>query len=289
MLSSGPGLTPPATYGLNWPAGQTNFKQLGLSCKATATKKINMSDTSETLPKATDPFQQIKRATVSDAIVEQLLQLIASQTLKPGDRLPSERDLCTRFGVGRTSVREALKPLITMGILEGRIGSGTFVAAEARQFQKPLEWGLLLDLHGQDDLVETRHMLETNAAHWAALRADAEHLAAIEETVQGMADHLHNPARFQDYDATFHFEIARATQNKILYRLINVIRGQIQTWIAERLTLSPERAEALARTSLAQHQEIFDAIKSGDGAGARTAMDHHIQTATQDLRDLGKT
>ncbi|MDP7549050.1 MAG: FadR/GntR family transcriptional regulator, partial [Alphaproteobacteria bacterium] len=228
-----------------------------------------MSQPSEILPKGPNPFQQIKRATVSDAIVEQLLQLISSGTLKPGDRLPSERDLCSRFGVGRTSVREALKPLITMGILEGRSGSGTFVAGESGQFQKPLEWGLLLDLHGQDDLVETRHMLETNAAHWAALRAKAENLAAIEDTIQGMAEHLPYPARFQDYDAAFHFEIARATQNKILYRLINVLRGQIQTWIGERLTLSPQRAEALARTSLAQHQEIFAAIKSGDGPAAR--------------------
>ena len=249
----------------------------------------DIADAPDTPDIAADPFRQVKRATVSDAIVEQLLQLISTAVLKPGDRLPSERDLCTRFGVGRTSVREALKPLITMGILEGRVGSGTFVAAETGQFQKPLEWGLLLDLQGRDDLVETRHMLETNAAHWAALRASEENLAAIEATVQGMADHLQQPARFQAHDANFHFEIARATQNKILFRLINVIRGQIQTWIGERLTLSPNRAEALARTSLAQHQEIFAAIKSGDAAAARTAMDRHIQTATEDLRDLGKT
>jgi DNA-binding GntR family transcriptional regulator len=70
------------------------------------------------------PFRQIKRATVNDAIVDQLRALIAEGTLKPGDRLPSERELCKRFGVGRTSVREALKPLITLGILEGRMGSG---------------------------------------------------------------------------------------------------------------------------------------------------------------------
>ncbi|MBT6426189.1 MAG: FadR family transcriptional regulator, partial [Rhodospirillaceae bacterium] len=175
-----------------------------------------------------DPFRQIERATVSDAIVDQLRALIAGGTLKPGDRLPSERDLCKRFGVGRTSVREALKPLIAMGLLEGRVGSGTFVAAESGQFQKPLQWGLLGDLQSQDDLVETRHMLETNAAFWAALRAEPENLAAIEATLQGMAANLTNPDEFQEFDANFHFEIARAAQNKMLYRLINVIRGQIQ-------------------------------------------------------------
>ncbi|MFP6746302.1 MAG: FadR/GntR family transcriptional regulator [Alphaproteobacteria bacterium] len=236
-------------------------------------------------PRPPVPFRQIERATVSDAIVDQLRGLIAEGTLKPGQRLPSERELCKRFGVGRTSVREALKPLITLGILEGRMGSGTFVAAEAGQFQKPLQWGLLGDMQNRDDLVETRHMLETNAAHWAASRARPDNLAAIEATLQGMADHLGQPKQFQQFDADFHFEIARAAQNKMLYRLINVIRGQIQTWIGERLALSPERAETLARTSLAQHREIFAAIKEKDGAAARAAMDQHIQTATRDLRD----
>ncbi len=235
-----------------------------------------------------DPFQPIERATVSDAILDQLRGLIAGGTLKPGDRLPSERDLCKRFGVGRTSVREALKPLITLGILEGRIGSGTYVATEAGQFQKPLQWGLLGDLQSQDDLVETRHMLETNAAHWAAQRAGPDNLAAIAATLQGMAEHLDEPGQFQEFDANFHFEIARATQNKMLYRLINVIRGQIQTWIGERLTLSPERTESLARTSLEQHREIFAAIQDQDGAAARAAMDHHIQTATRDLQKIAK-
>ncbi|MBT5195288.1 MAG: FadR family transcriptional regulator [Rhodospirillaceae bacterium] len=235
-----------------------------------------------------DPFRQIERATVSDAIVDQLRALIAGGTLKPGDRLPSERDLCKRFGVGRTSVREALKPLIAMGLLEGRVGSGTFVAAESGQFQKPLQWGLLGDLQSQDDLVETRHMLETNAAFWAALRAEPENLAAIEATLQGMAANLTNPDEFQEFDANFHFEIARAAQNKMLYRLINVIRGQIQTWIGERLTLAPDQAQSFAHTSLAQHRQIFAAIQAGDSDAARAAMDHHIQTATADLRRITK-
>ena len=230
------------------------------------------------------PYQQVKRATVSDAIVDQLLHLITTDVLKPGERLPSERDLCKRFGVGRTSVREALKPLIAMGVLEGRVGSGTYVAAEAAQFKKSLEWGLLSNLHGQDDLVETRAMLETNAALWAALRAQPENLGAIEATVHGMAEFIDDPARFQEFDANFHFEIARATQNKILFRLINVIRGQIQTWIGERMALAPNRVEALSQISLTQHRAIFDAIARKDGEAAQAAMTHHIQTATDDLR-----
>ena len=230
-----------------------------------------------------NPYRKINRATVSDAIVDQLRGLVAQGILKPGDRLPSERELCKRFGVGRTSVREALKPLITMGLLEGRMGSGTFVATETGQFQKSLQWGLLSDLQSRDDLVETRHMLETNAAYWAAERAGEENLAVIGVTLNGMEDNLGHPTIFQKFDADFHFEIARAAQNRMLYRLISVIRGQIQTWIGERLALTPDRSEILARTSLAQHRDIFAAIEAKDGPAARAAMDRHIQTATQDL------
>ncbi len=247
-----------------------------------------MTETAESKQSAVDPFRQVERATISDTIVAQIRELVTNGTLKPGDRLPSERDLCKRFAVGRTSVREALKPLITMGLLEGRIGSGTYVAAETGQFRKPLEWGLLGDLSGQDDLVEARHMLETNAAYWAALRAEPDNLTAIETTVQGMAESLRQPEHFQEFDANFHFEIARATQNKILFRLINVIRGQIQTWIGERLTLSSDQTEALAEISLNQHREVLAAIISGDGDAARDAMDRHIQTATRDLRGIAK-
>ena len=230
-----------------------------------------------------NPYRKIERATVSDAIVDQLRGLVAQGILKPGDRLPSERELCKRFGVGRTSVREALKPLITIGLLEGRMGSGTFVAAETGQFQKALHWGLLSDLQSRDDLVETRHMLETNAAYWAAERAEEEDLAVIGMTLNGMEENLGHPTIFQKFDADFHFQIARAAQNRMLYRLINVIRSQIQTWIGERLALTPDRSEILARTSLAQHRDIFAAIEAKDGPAARAAMDLHIQTATRDL------
>ena len=233
-----------------------------------------------------DPFRHVVRETVSDAIVDQLVRLIADGTLKPGDRLPSERDLCKRFGVGRTSVREALKPLIAMGMLEGRVGSGTFVASDQQYLQRALEWGLLLDPEGKEDLVETRHMLETNAAHWAARRAGADNLAAIAATVEGMRATLDDRERFQTYDADFHFEIARATQNQILYRLVNLIRRQVQAWIGGRLTLSPDRAGELARISLAQHEEILAALRARDADGARAAMDRHIRTASADLRAL---
>ena len=91
----------------------------------------------------TNPYQRIVRATVSEGIVNQIRTLIGTVVLQPGDRLPSERELCKQFGVGRTSIREALKPLITMGVLKGRVGNGTFVATETGQIHKSLQLGFI--------------------------------------------------------------------------------------------------------------------------------------------------
>ena len=126
-------------------------------------------------------------------------------------------------------------------------------------------------------------MLETNAAYWAAERASKENIRLIGATVTGMEANIKNQKVFQRLDADFHFEIAQATQNKLLFRLIDIIRGQIQTWIGERLAMEPDRSEILASISLAQHQKIFAAIEGRNGSAARAAMDLHIQTATLDL------
>src|SRR5271169_4096698 len=102
-----------------------------------------------------------QRSSLSDGIVEQLTSLIAREVLKPGARIPSEKQLCEQFGVGRTSVREALKSLSVMGILESHAGDGTFVSANSvRYLERAFQWGLLLDRKVINDLVETRLLLE---------------------------------------------------------------------------------------------------------------------------------
>ena len=100
-----------------------------------------------------DEVSPIRRTSLSDKIIEQIIDLISRKVLKPGQRLPSEKDLCKRFGVGRTSIREALRSLAVMGILDGRVGEGTFVSKNnQRYFERNLQWGLLLDRKKVEDL-----------------------------------------------------------------------------------------------------------------------------------------
>ena len=107
--------------------------------------------------------------------------------LKPGDRIPSEKQLCQRFGVGRTSVREALRSLAVMGVLESHMGDGTFVTEDGSRFmERSFQWGLLLNPKIVENLVETRLMLESHTAYLAATRSTVEDLEQVQRAVRRM-------------------------------------------------------------------------------------------------------
>ena len=130
-------------------------------------------------------FTRVPRLSLSDHIVEQIADQIARGALKPGDRIPSEKQLCEKFGVGRTSVREALRSLSVMGVLESHMGDGTFVASNASRFlERSFHWGLLLNPKVAGDLIETRLMLESHTAYLAAAKATLEDLERMEEAVR---------------------------------------------------------------------------------------------------------
>ena len=219
------------------------------------------------------------RTSLSDDIVGQITDLISRGALRPGDRLPSERELCKQFGVGRTSLREALRSLIVMGILDVRLGEGTFVSDNQDKYlEKTLQWGLLLDPKVVEDLIETRLMLESQNAFLAAQRATAEDLEEIEQATRGMGESLRSAKNYLKFDLKFHLAIARATRNKILYQLLSMTRGYLQEWIKK--ALSRRQAEL----SLREHEHILEALRSSDPEQARSAMTAHIVSSSADLR-----
>lgn len=231
-------------------------------------------------------FKPVPRTSLSDAIVEQLTGLIAREVLKPGDRIPSEKSLCQQFGVGRTSVREALRSLSVMGILESHAGEGTFVSANRdRYLERAFQWGLLLDRKAVEELVETRLLLESHTAYLAARHATREDLEALARAVEGMEISIADYKRFLDHDLRFHLQIAKATKNRILGNLLSTIRGYLQNWV-EGL-LSGDRAKnpaARAKLSITQHKAILRALKKRRPDEARRAMRAHILSSSKDLR-----
>jgi len=230
-------------------------------------------------------FTRVPRASLSDHIVEQMANLISRGALKAGARIPSEKELCLRFGVQRTSVREALRSLSAMGLLETRMGEGTFVAQDAsRAMQRGFQWGLLMNPKTVEDLVETRLMLESHTAFLAASKATAEDLESAQKAIRLMEGSVGDPGLYLEHDLQFHLIIARATQNSILTSLLSTTRGYLHAWIRE--TLSPDEVSAVrARLSITEHKRIVRALKGRDAEGARQAMAAHILSSSADLRN----
>lgn len=229
-------------------------------------------------------MRPVQRTSVSDAIIAQITDLIERNVLKPGDRLPPERELCKRFQVGRSSLREALRSLSMMGLLEGRVGEGTFVCDKGQYVERALQWGFLLDGKKLQDLSETRMMLESQTAYLAAERATPADLAAMADALAGMAAGLADAGHFLASDLQFHLLIARATHNSILYSLLETTRSYLQEWIKESLA-EPSLAGPRAELSLAEHRQILAALQRRDAEAARQAMAAHIRSSSGDLAE----
>ena len=236
-----------------------------------------------------EPLQEvspIRRTSLSDKIIEQIIDLISRNVLQPGERLPSEKDLCKRFGVGRATLREALRSLAVMGILDGRVGEGTFVSHNNQRYlERNLQWGLLLDPKKVEDLLETRLMLETQTAFSAARKATPANLEAMEATIQGMENSVDRPEQYLRFDLEFHLLVAQATQNTILHHLVSMTRGYLQAWIKESLVSPPSGPQDRhrAQSSIREHRAILEALKSGRAEEARQAMKAHILSSSADL------
>jgi len=229
-------------------------------------------------------FKPIKRTSLSSEIVEQIIDLISRAELKPGEQLPSERELCKIFGVGRTSIREAIRSLTTMGVLDGRVGRGTFVCNNSNYLERTLQWGFLLDQNSIQDLVETRLMLECETARLAADRATTGELEEIEKAYGEMVAAGDDTDQFLQADLRFHLLIGKATQNSILNRLLGMTRSSLQEWIRAALH-KPSPTETRKRVSLTlrQHCEILDALKNRDAVRAGEAIREHIVSSIADV------
>jgi len=234
-------------------------------------------------------LKRIKPAKISDAIVEQLKELILNGNLKPGERLPSERDLVEQLGVSRPSVREALLILEAKGLVRGRQGGGTFVSdVLAPSIVNPLADLIKDNPEAVSDVLECRHGLEELAASYAALRATPEDREKIREKFHELYDatKAKDMMRAATADADFHMAIAEASHNVALIHitrsLFDLLSNQmISNW--EQLVTSDEYCEQIHD----QHQYIYEAIASGEPDLARNAAHSHLSYIGRSLKDIG--
>jgi GntR family transcriptional repressor for pyruvate dehydrogenase complex len=209
----------------------------------------------------------------ADLIMRQLKDLISSGALKAGDRLPPERELAERFGVGRGHVREALRKLEFHGVIRTFPQSGWAVASLGAAALERLISNLLdLDRDDVEALTETRVMLELHAAQLAAQRATKPAIAAIKSALGSFRDEVEAGRTGVEEDLLFHLEIARAAQNPIMVSLIGLITPDII-----RLNKESRSCEAgRARVALQEHEKLFAAIAEHDIDAAMQAMAEHM-------------
>jgi GntR family transcriptional repressor for pyruvate dehydrogenase complex len=220
--------------------------------------------------------------TVSDQVAEQLRSLVTSGDYKPGDRIPSERELALRLGVGRPAVREALRELKAHGLLvSGRGAQGTTVANLASpSFAEPMAPLLGQGAERIIELMEVRSAVEIEAAGLAARRATLEDLHRLSVLVSTAGDML-----TADEDVAFHAAIADATHNALFERVIQEPVGLLHDHMAAILDAyykEPGGTVALQQ----QHDAIRQAIRTGDETKARQAMRRHLDHVARGLAQL---
>jgi len=225
-------------------------------------------------------FQTVRRKSVCQDIIEQFKELVRTNYYGPGSRLPSERELAERLGVSRPSLREALRTLAVMGVLETRHGSGTQIAASSENIlNAPFEFLMIIDQPTIYELYEKRELIEVYLAGRAAQHRTPDDLIAIETALNDMRERVEDPPAMTEANVRFHEAVAAAAHDNILGRVVVCLQDGIRACIE---TTRPAVRDWTV--SLDVHHEIYDAIRRQDPEGARRAVGKHMKMAIENLR-----
>lgn len=220
----------------------------------------------------------VKRRGLADQVVEHVRELIRSGTYREGERLPAEAELCTLFGVGRSTLREAMRVLANRGVVNVRHGGGTYVATGAlrQSFEERLALAAL------EDLYEARLALEAPLAEFAALRHTERDIAQMRRCLKkrAQAAEAGDVAEYGDADFAFHLAIAKAAKSPALSDVyasfIEIARPQIER------AIEPEYLKA---ENDPLHDRLCEAIAQGDLAKTRRLVRLHLKTSLKNIAD----
>jgi len=226
-----------------------------------------------------------KSSTAPEIVAEQILKKIQSGEIATGVRLPSQRALAQSFGVGRSSMREALNALAVMGYLDVQQGRGTFIAHQLpdanpsiSRLQAALKAGSLLDV------IELRETLECKAAELAAERSDSRHLRRLEQALRDMEDREEDYRRFLQADVEFHITLAEATTNQIFSEIVRFLLEKV---VGHHETFKTTLISLEYRShSIRTLKQVLACIKREDGRGAAEWMREHLNAIRRELKDI---
>ena len=234
-------------------------------------------------------LEPIRPKKISEEIVDQIKQLISKGELKPGDRIPSERELATMLGVSRPSVREAIMVLEAMGFLDSRQGGGTFVKALTESsIMDPL--AKLVEQRDPEllrALAEVRMGLESWSAYLAGQRANAGDIAELHRLYAVMEKQASQGGWDPDVDAEFHYAITAASHNSLQMHVLDSIHSIFHTTIQVALKEFYQK-EGHVQLLLTHHREIMEAIADHQPELARQKMMEHLKMVEEKMAQLLK-
>ncbi len=220
---------------------------------------------------ARNGFATIPRNKVYQAVAKQLERHITEQ-LKPGDLLPPERQLVQMLGVSRGSVRDAIRSLEVMGLLEPRQGVGTVVCTRSAGAASPLADALLDNRKLVAELIDVRRMIEPHLVRRAARYASKDDIAEMEEILARQEAKVKRGELAVEEDSEFHYSIALSSNNSAILKLVDVLMDLLRETRQHSL-----QAKGRQEKSLAGHRRILSALKRHDSDAAEVAMRRHLQ------------
>jgi GntR family transcriptional repressor for pyruvate dehydrogenase complex len=234
--------------------------------------------------KSTVEFGTFQRSNLSEQIAERIISMIKEQQLKPGDLLPPERELAETMGVSRPSLREALRALSIMNIIENRQGSGTFVASlEPERLIEHLDVVFSLDDSTFQELFEARRIIEVGIAGIAAEMCKPEDEIELNSIHLKSVESVNDSKTFMDSDLDLHNKILQITRNPILNLFMRSVT-KLSIMSRRRTNEYPD----VRQQTVLDHSKIIQAIVSHNSEEAKNAMKEHLDHVEKKLNELNK-
>ena len=226
-------------------------------------------------------LEPLKKIRLYEEIVKQMIELIEGGTLKPGDKLPPERQLAEELNVSRTAIREALRSLESMGYIESKVGGGTFIREiSLDNALLPFSAVLSKDKNLIKELLEVRQLLESEIALLASKRASEEDIERMEAALDLMRQEIDSGEIGLRGDNAFHNALAIASQNMAMSKILGLCDELLSKSRESTLRIPGQPAK-----SLEDHASIFNAIKDKDHLLAQQLMKQHMIKAQENYRD----
>jgi GntR family transcriptional repressor for pyruvate dehydrogenase complex len=221
-------------------------------------------------------LKPVEKRKAYEDIVQQIRTLIEEGKLKRNDQLPAERELSETFRVSRTTVREAIRTLESMKLLQSRQGDGTYVlVSSAEALIQPLAAALFKEKDDIRDIFYIRKIIEPHVAELAAENATPQEMEELERILRKQEECIGQGENIIETDSAFHNLMANATKNRVMERLITALIDLLKK--SREQYLFEDENDERAKRSLEGHQRVLSAVKKGDGDAARKSMLQHLE------------